>query len=63
MTTYGIDTTFTSTTTVYPNTTYWMYPYIGWTSSPHAQKCPNCGYCSCCGKSDIPGKLVPEQPE
>jgi hypothetical protein len=64
MTTYQIDTTVgvtstvpwnTITTTMYPYT----YPYTLWTTVPHAQKCQNCGYCSCCGKSDIPGDLTP----
>lgn len=27
-----------------------------------SSKCANCGYCTCCGKSDIPGKLtMPEE--
>lgn len=62
MTIYEIPYTST-TTTFHP----WMntgastyYPYV-WTTPPHAQKCVNCGYCSCCGKSDIPGKLTPEE--
>lgn len=39
------------------------YSYTaGWN---HAPKCQNCGYCSCCGKADIPGNLAgsPEPPD
>lgn len=53
---------FTSGTTVwYPETVTHtiVNPYI-WNVPLHAQKCVNCGYCSCCGKSDIPGKLAEE---
>ena len=39
---------------VYPNYTY-TWPVVS-----HA-KCPNCGYCSCCGKSDVQGKLTKEE--
>lgn len=59
---YSIDTTASVTSTIpwYRTTTF---PDI-WTTTTHAQKCPNCGYCHCCGKSDIPGRLTPEaEPE
>jgi len=49
-------TTATTTTGLY----WWNYPPATWVPSTHTQKCQNCGYCSCCGKSDIPGKLTPE---
>jgi len=60
LSTYSVDLTSTTTTTFpwYPATIY-TYPYTLWTTAPHAQKCQNCGYCSCCGKSDIPGNLTP----
>ena len=36
--------------------TYYNYGYsYGYT------KCVNCGYCSCCGKADIPGAVVREE--
>lgn len=38
-------------------TGYTWYPVSAGTS--HAVKCPNCGYCSCCGKSDVSGKATP----
>ena len=43
------------TTTVYP---YYTYNDYQW-PRPHT-KCPNCGYCSCCGKADNPGKATGE---
>jgi len=39
-----------------PDTGIYWYP----AHAAHAGKCLNCGYCPCCGKSDIPGKLTPE---
>lgn len=30
-----------------------------WYVNP-SQKCPNCGYCKCCGKADIPGLIMRE---
>jgi hypothetical protein len=37
----------------------YTYPYTTWTGYPvHQQRCVNCGYCPCCGKSDVPGKLA-----
>jgi hypothetical protein len=66
MTTYdltiGSSTTYQLDTTIpwCPNTTIWTYPNTIWTTGTHhARKCENCGYCPCCGKSDIPGKLAP----
>lgn len=38
----------------YPVTTSTVMPYSNtyYTSLPHVVKCPNCGYCSCCGRAD-----------
>jgi hypothetical protein len=62
MTTYNVDVASSVTTTFpwYPTTTH-TYPYTVWTTPTHAQKCLNCGYCPCCGKSDIPGKLTSDE--
>ena len=37
----------------------WHMPNYTYPGGYHAPKCENCGYCPCCGKSDIPGKLSP----
>lgn len=30
------------------------YPWYGWNwYGNHPPKCPNCGYCSCCGRADV----------
>lgn len=34
-------------------------PDYSLTSGSYATKCGNCGYCSCCGRSDIKGRLSP----
>jgi hypothetical protein len=39
----------TAVTYTWPNLSY--YPSISY------PKCPNCGYCSCCGKADHPGQI------
>ena len=43
----------------------YTYPYTNWNLPYASTKCQNCGYCSCCGKADIPGKLteVPQDRE
>lgn len=34
--------------------TYYGMPPLGFYGSAHAQKCPNCGYCPCCGQAPPP---------
>lgn len=66
----GYTAQFEVSTGVYPaggtwgtagSPTIYTYPYTYWSTTYHVPKCQNCGYCSCCGKSDIPGKLTPEE--
>jgi hypothetical protein len=57
---YAGNNTCAPGTTIVPGTTV-IYPWTYWTGSyygTYQQKCPNCGYCSCCGKSDVPGKIA-----
>jgi hypothetical protein len=46
-----------SNTTVNWTPDTYLPNYIWWTTGstvPHQQKCPNCGYCACCGRADEP---------
>ena len=47
---YGTTYTYypTTGTFIYPNT--FTYP---WSGSEHQSKCVSCGYCPCCGRSDV----------
>jgi hypothetical protein len=52
---YEICNTICNTTSIASGCAGWQY-YI-YPQAFTTPSCPNCGYCSCCGKADIPGKL------
>ena len=40
---------------------YTYYPVTTTYSGVATSRCPNCGYCTCCGKADIPGKMTEQE--